>query len=152
MARLEADHGHWLELRPVKYQFIPPVGDRHDDNWLTIEFAADLGGEVRVRRCWEPALLTWELHGFASRLQQLLAGGRQLARLDPLEPNIAIDATLEDAETAKVRIGLALSFAPFLREPYDEPFWTTVSVPIPSVRRFAGELATELLAFPVRGH
>lgn len=53
-AALLADQEHRIELRPLRYRFPAVIGDRYNDNWLTIE------GEVTTpepsRNCvWAPS-------------------------------------------------------------------------------------------------
>ena len=148
---MDTTDGGWLELTPVGYQFDDDHDeDPHDRNWVQVAFAADLGLQLRVNRRTAPAFLTWEL---ASLVEECRSPGRVLpARvLDGLEPNLAIDLLDFSQGEWTLSVGVALSFAPYLREPFDEPFNARLFVGEASLRSFIDELERELGPFPAIG-
>jgi hypothetical protein len=151
MARLDTPDGGWLELTPVGYQFDDDDDeDPYDRNWLQVAFAADLGLHLRVKRRTEPAFLTWELASFVGACRAPRPSELPVRVLDGLEPNLAIDLLdFRDGEWT-LSVDVALSFAPYLREPFDDPFNARLVIGEASLKAFIDELERELDAFPVR--
>lgn len=150
MARLEATNGGWLELSPYRYQFPSVSGDEYDDNWLDVEFEASLEPAFSVGRRSAPAFLAWELQSFIHSGRELIEGSKDTAGLDGIEPNLALEVRVLSVNHVAVKVSVCLSFAPHRREPFDEPFETTVTVLRSSFLHFLDELERVTLSFPRR--
>jgi len=64
-----------------------PVGDYHDDNWLSVEVAIHAGA---FRGKFQAAFLTGELSAFLDQLKVLLAELRGEARFSTLEEQLTL--------------------------------------------------------------
>ena len=151
MARLETIDGGWLELTPTAYQFeTDRAEDTHDRNWLWVEFAAELGPQLQVKRRADPAFLTWELVHLVEACRSIIPSELPTRVLDGLEPNLVIDVLDLGDEEYTLAVGAALSFAPHRREPFDQPFEARFQVRKRDLSAFVDQLEGELRLFPPR--
>jgi hypothetical protein len=78
-----------IEVEVLRYER-SPVGDYYDNNWLTVQIRACLGG---FRGEAKAAILTEELFAFLTQLHQLHKGLRGLAEFTTLEEQLHLRLT-----------------------------------------------------------
>jgi hypothetical protein len=75
-----------IEVDVLRYER-PPIGEYHDDNWLTAEINVRAGGFQGKARA---AIVTEELVGFASQLRPLFETLRGMAEFSTMEGQLSL--------------------------------------------------------------
>jgi len=78
-----------IEVEVLRYER-SPVGDYHDDNWLTVQVRACVGG---FRGSVDAAILTEELVAFSTQLRPLYESLRGVAEFATLEGQLYLRLT-----------------------------------------------------------
>ncbi len=157
-----SDHATSVELRPLRYQFAGPRGNRYDDNWLVI------GAKVTTAEgSWsfaDPALLNDEAQQVTAWLRGVATGTVAVTRLDAegymspdtwfTEPVLAFSLAERSEAGALIRVHLSLEALPPWRQGDARPdiyqYFVEVQVDTAALRHAADEWELALASFPTR--